>query len=113
MPNENQKPKPNNETITATDAWQLSQILEALAMTFRTDLTILTQRIYSAALIDVPAALLSEAIVEGVKRWRFFPSIAEILDAVDRVRADPEVLAKAYAELQTRYVKAYLEGGRP
>ena len=56
---------------------------------------------------------MEKAIIEGVKTWRFFPSIGEIIEAVDRVRADPEVLAKAYAELQTRYVKAYLEGGPP
>ena len=113
MQSENPKPKPNSDEHERQDVKRLKTLLEALATTFRIELTTEAQRIYLPALMDVPPAVMEKAVIEGVKTWRFFPSIGEIIEAVDRVRADPEVLAKAYAELQTRYVNAYLGEGPP
>ena len=111
--NPNPKRKALNEEQTRQVAERLRTLLQSLASSFRAELAQGTQRIYIAALLPVmeySPELVEAAIIRGVKQWRFFPSITEILDQVEQCQINPEAHDRAYRELVARYERAYLKG---
>lgn len=85
----------------------LEKILGALAAAFRTELTRATATLYLGALLEanISADLLKRATATGLQEWRFFPTLAEILDVVRKLQSDPIANREAYAKLRKRYVE--------
>jgi hypothetical protein len=86
------------------------QCLQTLAANFRTELTEFQMQMFIAALMTVSEESLRKALVAGVRRWHYFPHLAEFFEAVDEVEADPAAHSKAYGALLKRYEQAYLPG---
>lgn len=92
----------------------LLQFLIGLQRIFRTELDDLTLQLYTAALAPEDPASLRKAITNGVREWKFFPSIAEILERIPRDQSSLKARANAAQErLHAAYKQAKREGRIP
>jgi hypothetical protein len=87
------------------------QFLHALGVAFRVEITEAMAQLYIAALLPVEPDVLQLAVIHGVREWRFFPTIAEIMETVRQHQAKRS--EAAYERMVARYVEAHRAGTLP